>query len=200
MTRVPVDWRSAYSPNQIKALATVDRTQAMDVLYSSLHMPMTLHLFKMLRDYPLAEDIVQETFIRAMDEDRFFLPEFGMKPWLYRVAQNLALNTIRDKTRRIELLNRWVLHDLVGVQRTRYDGLLDRHAAKILLSRYISLLSADHQAVIRLRHIEGLPVKDIQEQLGIPKEGTVLSRLARAKRHLVELLERNGLRAEHFAL
>jgi len=137
--------------------------------------------YRILRRTDAAEDVAQETFIRAHRAlDRFETGRpFG--PWVVRIAANLAINQRRSPRSREQELPE-------GHAETpaREDGplaqLLDREAA-VVLEQAVSHLPAEQRAVFVLRVHEDLSYQEIAQTLGL-SPGTVMSRLSRAREKL----------------
>lgn len=128
-----------------------------------------------VRSVPAAEDVVQGVFERLMRRRPIFESEEHEKAWLIRTAVNLCLSDLRAQSRRGE-------------------GPLDENVAEEygedsfeVLDAVRSLPVQDRYAVY-LYYYEGYAVKDIGKLLKEP-EGTVSSRLSRARKKLKALLE-----------
>lgn len=133
-----------------------------------------------------AEDLAQETLIRAF-ERRSSLRESGrMRGWLLSTMRNLHLNRVRDE--KPHLL---VLQDIRG-SAAEPKGNLEREIQDLVLSDELSLalrqLPPDQSEVLWLRAVEGLSYEELAEAMDTPV-GTVRSRLSRARAAMVELLE-----------
>lgn len=59
--------------------------------------PLVSYFNRLLRDPALAEDLAQEVFLRVYQARQRYQPEAQFSTWLYRIATNLAINTIRDR-------------------------------------------------------------------------------------------------------
>jgi RNA polymerase sigma-70 factor (ECF subfamily) len=136
---------------------------------------------RIVRRHDVADDVVQEAFLRAHQAlGRFDLARpFG--PWICRIAANLAVNHVRSPQAREEALPEAHAETpvrggspLVGVLETE---------ARTELARALDGLSADQRAVFVLRVFEELSYKEIAEALEI-SIGTVMSRLSRARERL----------------
>ena len=136
---------------------------------------------RIVRRHDVADDVVQEAFLRAHQAlGRFDLARpFG--PWICRIAANLAVNHVRSPQAREEALPETHAETpvpggspLVGVLETE---------ARSELARALDGLSADQRAVFVLRVFEELSYKEIAEALEI-SIGTVMSRLSRARERL----------------
>lgn len=153
------------------------------------------HVFRLtylnLRDAAEAEDVAQEAFLRAyLSLDRF---ESGrpFRPWLTRIAVNLARNRRRSIGRYLKHLRR------VLAQEPRpepdSDGLEQAVQARWradALWQAVQRLSQKKQEVVYLRFFLAMPEADMAEALDVPP-GTVKSRLHRALADLRQIIERD---------
>ena len=128
-----------------------------------------------------AEDVGQETFVRFHRALATFRGESSLKTYLVRIALNLSLNALKQrKRRRWRFLSRDGNDDVpdpvAPVPAIAADEAGERHD---LVHRAVAMLGDKHRAVVTLRLLQGLSVRETAQALGVP-DGTVLSRLARA--------------------
>jgi RNA polymerase sigma-70 factor (ECF subfamily) len=144
---------------------------------------------RLTRDPNRAEDLVQETYLRALrSRDGFSLEEFGMKPWLLRILYNLHLSRAQREGRQPIPLDDL---DLAGPDRRSGSLPIDSRSFEGMdeqLVRAIDGLSQDYQSVLLLWAVEDFSYKEIAEALDIPI-GTVMSRLHRVRQKLSEELQ-----------
>jgi len=140
---------------------------------------------RIVRRHDVADDVVQEAFLRAHQAlGRFDLARpFG--PWICRIAANLAVNHVRSPESREEALPE--AHAETPVTGGGpLAGVLDDEARR-QLARALEGLSPDQRAVFVLRVFDELSYKEIAEALEI-SIGTVMSRLSRGRERLREAL------------
>ena|SRR5437868_2136777 len=142
---------------------------------------------RMTRDSHRAEDLVQETFLRAFrSADDFDLQEFGIRPWLIRIMHNLHVSRgQREKRQPMSLEDEHLDSAAVAVESTgnaNWEG-MDEH-----LKQAFESLPDEYQTAMQLWAIEELSYKEIADSLDIPL-GTVMSRLHRARQRLSEQLK-----------
>ena len=135
----------------------------------------------MLRDHDLAEDVAQETFVRAFRFHRSFRREAELSTWLYRIALNLCIDAQRKRGRTEPMVDddhdEW--HDPSPSPEERLEVReLARHAEAAM-----ETLSSKHRAILLLREVEKLSYQEISRVLRIPR-GTVMSRLFHARANL----------------
>jgi RNA polymerase sigma factor (sigma-70 family) len=126
-----------------------------------------------------AEDAVQQTFMRAYGAMRKNGAELSLKPWLYRIAHNTALNALRDRGLRHEELP----DQLDGIERP--DEALQRSQdLRAVLSAVQDLPERQRNAIVR-RELEGRSYEEIADELGVT-DGAVRQLLNRARNTLRE--------------
>jgi RNA polymerase sigma-70 factor (ECF subfamily) len=131
-----------------------------------------------------AEDVAQETFVRAYQALRRFDLERPLGPWLYRIATNTALNWIKRRRPEVGLGEEALLPD-PGPGPEAQVLSAERSAR---LRAVIASLPPNYRAVIELRHFQGLSYREMSESLGVPLSD-VKSWLFRARRKLKSVLE-----------
>ena len=147
---------------------------------------------RLVGDPDEAEDVVQEAFVRAYERLGDFDPTYRFYTWIYRIARNRSLNVLRR--RRV-----WGLVTLSDPERApalpaaeRSDRPAeDRELAKALVDCRATL-PGDQREVFDLRHADGLSYRELAAAVGAP-EGTVMSRLARAREKMRACLESKGV-------
>ncbi len=150
---------------------------------------------RMTRSEADAEDLVQETYIRAFRSRHQFTPGTNLKAWLFRILTNTFINSYRRKAARPQTteiddieettLYRHMTEASVAAspepEREVLDGIVDseiRDALEELPERFRTVVLLD---------VEGFAYKEIAEMLDIPI-GTVMSRLHRGRKFLQKRL------------
>lgn len=129
------------------------------------------------RDSDIADDLVQDTLVRALRSEKLFLGG-DIRSWLYTILTNLNRNRRRSLARRpsISPLN----DDEAGANGTE--------AESRDIERALSGLVEEQRSALLLVVLEGLSYREVAEIQGVPI-GTVMSRLARARAHIKASLE-----------
>jgi len=131
-----------------------------------------------LRDEAGAEDVAQETFIRAYRNAHRLEPEADARPWLYRIAVNLALNRMRSRRREDRALTR------LGPRIARSEeAASERGAGDDSVADALRRLPDRLRVPVILRYYLDLSERDIAKALGV-RPGTTKSRLHEARRLL----------------
>jgi RNA polymerase sigma-70 factor (ECF subfamily) len=151
----------------------------------------------MVRDRALAEDLAQDTFVKALNALDSYRPEFKFSSWLFKIANNAAIDHLRR--RQLDTLSLDGGPDAVSPQQVaettprvvdRGESPLQEVEARELgtaIEQAIGKLRPEYRACIILRHIEDRPYEDIAQILDLPL-GTVKTYLHRARAELMEIL------------
>ncbi len=141
--------------------------------------------YAVVRNRDDAEDIAQETFVRAYQSISRFDETRPLFPWLYRIARNLCLNRIKRVTKReAELPEFDYLPDAAAGPEESAIAAEERQ----LVRRAVGRLPDQHRQIIELSHFQECSYREMADILDVPM-GTVMSRLYNARRKLRELLE-----------
>lgn len=127
------------------------------------------------RERSAAEDLVQETYVRAMAARRKAAPDENLRSWLFVILHNVWRNELR---RRRTEAHEEELDRLASPE--DLNEALDQKIAGARLQEAIEALPGNFRAVLVLRAVEGFSYREIARILGCPA-GTVMSRLARAR-------------------
>jgi RNA polymerase sigma-70 factor (ECF subfamily) len=128
-----------------------------------------------------AEDLVQETYLRAFRFAHRFEPGTHLRAWLFRILRNTFLTFYRREARELAVLDK----DAPDGQEEPWEveGPMPSAATVVDLERALGDLAEEFRAVLLLADLEGFTLQDVAEIMGIPI-GTVKSRLFRARRLL----------------
>jgi RNA polymerase sigma-70 factor (ECF subfamily) len=152
---------------------------------------------RMTRNPSDAEDLVQETYLKAYRAFGTFQEGTNLKSWLYKILTNTFINSYRAKRRRpaetelddvedLYLYRRLGGNQATSLGRSAEDLVLDRFTESDVKTAVESLPEAFRLAVL-LADVEGFSYKEIAEILEVPI-GTVMSRLHRGRRALEKAL------------
>lgn len=154
-------------------------------------------IVRMVRDAGLAEDLTQETFIKAFRALKSFDPKRKLSSWLFTIAHNTAIDHLRRKAlQTVPLEAESEGHDLLetlpaaGVD-TPERAAMSRELAQAF-ERELRAMRPEYAEILVLRFQEGLAYEEISEVTGLPI-GTVKTHLFRARRQLAKRLARHGL-------
>jgi len=135
--------------------------------------------YRMCGDIDQAEDIAQETFIRAWQKIHTYRPQSSFRSWLYRIATNLAVDKFRRESGKYESLDG---DSALSTDKKPEVLFLDMELGE-QVQRAVLALPPASRIVLVLREYEELSYHEISETLDIPV-GTVMSRLNYARANL----------------
>lgn len=135
-----------------------------------------------LKDYYLAEDAAQETFLKAMKSYGSFLHNSSEKTWLTRIAINTCKNIMRTKWFRFPTVN------MERHQQTDFHNPVEETIEKESITKAILSLGKNDREIIILYYYQELSVKEISLITG-KKENTVNQQLRRARERLKGFLK-----------
>ncbi|WP_460783123.1 sigma-70 family RNA polymerase sigma factor [Microbacterium tumbae] len=161
-------------------------TERLTALYDAHAKSVWRYVFYLVGDGAVADDIIQETLIRAWRTRRILEqdPE-KVRAWLFTVARNLVIDDVRSARRRREITVADVPERMLT---DRTDAILDA----LLIQESLADLTADHRAVIELTYFGGRSIVQAAAELDIA-EGTVKSRLHYGLRALRLALQERGV-------
>lgn len=144
--------------------------------------------YAVVRNHADAEDVTQETFVRAYQSIARFDETRPMFPWLYRIARNLCINRIqRVAKRETEMPD----YDYFPDSSAGPEAVLVAAEEQELVRKAVRALPEQHRRIIELSHFQDCSYREMADILDIPM-GTVMSRLYHARRKLKALLESEG--------
>ncbi len=158
-------------------------------------------LVRMLRNPALAEELTQETFLKAFTHLRSFDPGYKFSNWILRIAHNAAIDAVRRRgpqevsldepdQREQGRLDTWLVDPKSGAAAET----VERQDLGRLLRTAMDHLRPEYRRVVVLRYQEELSYEDIADITGLPV-GTIKSHLHRARAEMAEFLRERGLRA-----
>jgi RNA polymerase sigma-70 factor (ECF subfamily) len=126
-----------------------------------------------------ADDLVQDACLRALSRIDLWQPGTRLDSWMYRIAQNIWLDRLRANKVRGEVV------DITGEEIAGPDGrqITESELTLQAVGAAMGRLPPEQRAMVALVCIEGASYKEAAEIAGVPV-GTVMSRLARARRTL----------------
>lgn len=148
-------------------------------LYIRYSRPVFTVVYSVLQDRELANDAVQQTFLKAWNGAHRFDTDRRFEPWLYAIARRVAIDVWR-KERRTPIPSEFAEPI---IDRDATDGLWEAWQVR----KAVDQLPDDEATIVKLAHFEQLSHQEIADKIDVPV-GTVKSRSHRAHRRLAEVL------------
>lgn len=184
---------AAASDQEVVGLVRLGREAACRELIRRYERPVFSLIYRMVRDRELAEDLAQETFVKALNAVDSYRPEFKFSSWIFKIANNAAIDHLRRRELdTLSLEGSPNAQTAEAVEATalqisdRGESPLDELEARELggaIEIAIGNLRPEYRACILLRHVEGRAYEEIAEILELPL-GTVKTYIHRARHEL----------------
>jgi RNA polymerase sigma-70 factor (ECF subfamily) len=173
---------------------------AFEQLYQKYKRPILNYTYRFIGNFAHAEELCQETFVRAYLNIHRYEPRAKFSSWLYRIATNLAKNHLRHAHyERRHLIKEEDIYPAPGEQEKfieniedaakKPDELLQQKEEEALIQKAIEQLPTHLKEAVILCDIEGKPYEEAADIMHC-KPMTVGSRLSRAREKLAEILKR----------
>jgi RNA polymerase sigma-70 factor (ECF subfamily) len=181
----------------LAALAAQGREGAFRELLTRYERPVFSLVFRMVRDRSMAEDLAQESFIRAFNAIDSYNSSYKFSNWIFKIANNHTIDFLRK--RRLDTVS---IHGsphagsaeeeartslVVESAEERPDAFVENRELGTQIEQAIGLLRPEYRTVILLRHVEGYSYEEIAEAMELPL-GTVKTYLHRARNELKDHL------------
>jgi RNA polymerase sigma-70 factor (ECF subfamily) len=182
---------------EIVALARAGEEVAYRELIRRYERPLFSLLFRMVRDRELAEDLAQETFVKALNAIESYRPEFKFSSWIFKIANNAAIDHLRRReldTLSLEGSPQAETPEAIEATALQIGGRQESPLAEVearelggQIEAAIAQLRPEYRSCILLRHVEGRAYEEIAEILSLPL-GTVKTYIHRARNELRQAL------------
>jgi RNA polymerase sigma-70 factor, ECF subfamily len=170
-----------------------------DATFEDLAMPLFDQLYNFARwlthDTAEAEDLVQETYTKALRGFSSFQAGTNFRAWMYRILRNSFLSS-RTGLKTMVALDGEVDEILLPAESTTPESILIEQADRGIVQQALAELAVPFREILLLCEVEEMSYQEIAETLGIPI-GTVMSRLSRARKALRDLLRKNTQGGRH---
>lgn len=179
----------------------LDARQGREAAYRELirryERPIFSLIYRMVRDRELAEDLSQETFVKALNAIDSYRPEYKFSSWIFKIANNATIDHLRRRelnTLSIEGSPHAQTPDAMEATALQIGGRDPGPLAYVeaqelggMIEEAISHLRPEYRSCILLRHVEGRPYEEIAEMMDLPL-GTVKTYIHRARNELRKTL------------
>ena len=159
-------------------------------LFEHYHAPILNYLHRMVSDRALAEDLTQDTFIKAYNALPRTKPDLAFKAWLYRIATNTAISHLRRGK-----IIKWL--PFLTDRETPDEHIEKSVTRKMDITEALSKLPQHYATALLLRHYQGLSLAETAQALDVTENAAKL-RLFRARKAFAQVygVSPDGLRDE----
>ncbi len=164
--------------------------RALEELFTRFYESVYKSAFFITRDRMLAEDVAQETFLKAYDKIEQLQDASRVEAWLIRIAMNKARDELRRRQRQAASMDDGP--EPAGSTKDLPETRLLARELHLLINAAIDRLEPEYQDVIFLKYYRDYTTKKIAEVLQVP-EGTVKTRLRKARSLIEAALREEGL-------
>ena len=165
--------------------------QAFDLLVLKYQSRLISTAFKFVKDVQIAEDIVQDSFIKAFKALESFREDSSFYTWIYRITVNTSKNFLVSKKRKSELLNsdlsEEASYEIEPVETYSPEDLLQATQLQKVITETFDQLGEDTRTALTLRELDGLSYEQIADVVHCPV-GTVRSRIFRGREVIDEAI------------
>lgn len=181
-------WRNATDANNklLNAVASGDKG-AFTKLFYMFHQELGEFILKLTKSKPIAEEVVQEVFIKVWTHREALSGVKSFRAYLFTVARNHAFNVLRDETRKTFLIEDFERYPLVDTD----DTAVEKEALYAIVEKAVALLPPQQQKVWKLNKEEGLPYQKIAEQLKLSPR-TVKRHISLAMASIIRYVRAKG--------
>lgn len=159
--------------------------------FEELAVPLFDHLYNfahwLTQDTAEAEDLVQETYAKALRGFSSFQPGTNFRAWMYRILRNAFLSS-KIGMRATVALDEEDHEMIAGTASATPESLLIQQSNRDLVQGALADLPVHFREILLLSEVEEMSYQEIAQALAIPT-GTVMSRLSRARRALRNLVQ-----------
>lgn len=169
-------------------------TEAIEAFIESYSDPLLRVATAITGDVPLAEEVVQDTFLQVCRKIKSFQGNAAFKTWVYRIAVNTAKNRLRGKW--LRKMSSWnvELESVTTANTSNPEEWTLRKEMHQELLECLRELPVKYRSVVVLYYLEQLKVQELCQILNKP-EGTIKSQLSRGRTLLQDIMIRKGVGA-----
>ena len=160
---------------------------AFDAVFAAYRRRLYGYLVRMTRRRDVAEDLLQDAFVRLAQRGKKLAPDTRLGPYLFTVAHRLVVSWARAQAVRAQLAGDLPRTETASPEQSPLEALADSQA-QLALERAFAALPPAYREVALLVGVEGLQPTEVAQILG-QRPDAIRQRLARARSQLAEMLD-----------
>ena len=184
--RTETEDRSDLSWELLAVRCQLGEAAAFEELVGKLHLRLWGYLIRLIGERGAAEDVLQETWLRVLRDISRLREPARLVSWIFGITRHIAFDALRRRRVTVDLEEAEVLELAAGADRAS-----EAEERALLLAGELLELPILEREVLTLFYLDELSLRQVAEIAGVP-EGTVKSRLFRARRLLHERLSSKG--------
>jgi len=175
---------------------------AFNLLFSRHRQRLLALIYNIVKDVETAEDLLQETMIKALDTIRSdrYNDEGKFLPWVARIARNMAIDFFRKQKRypNMRIKEGSILYNTIELSEASVETTQIQSETFRQLKAYIYLLPENQKEVLMMRHYMKMSFQEIADVTNV-SINTALGRMRYALLNLRRAMDKNGIAAEYLA-
>ncbi len=172
------------------------KEQSLGILINRHQRRIFSHIYKLVRDYDIANDIFQDAFIKVIHtlKSGKYNEEGKFLPWVMRIAHNLSIDHLRREKKKNIISNQgsFDIFDFIPSETKNIEEHILEGVIKEEVKELLNYLPKDQREVVQMRHFAGLSFKEISEETGV-SINTALGRMRYALINLRKIIEEKNI-------
>jgi RNA polymerase sigma-70 factor, ECF subfamily len=164
----------------VVALAQQGRESAFREIIRRYERPLFSLIYRMVRDRETAEELAQDTFLKALNHIDRYRADFKLSSWLFKIGNNVAIDHLRKR--------RLATVSVSGAPHASSEAEVEATSFEIASPAPSAALRPEYRSCILMRHVEGRSYEEIATTLDLPL-GTVKTYIHRARLELRKTLK-----------
>lgn len=174
---------------KVQVRQIIERNEkALYSLYKKYEKPLFYFIHRQLKDPQISEEIVQDVFLDFIETLRDFRFQCSLKTFLFSIAKNKVIDTIRKKKIKKILFSALPPYVVEGLKTILMDDEVEKTELQQKIKKVLNELPNDYHVVLRLKYIEGERVKTIARKLSLGFKATE-SLIFRARKAFVKVFK-----------
>lgn len=173
--------------NLVKKIINKDE-KALRFLFTTYHRHIFNFIRRQIQSYHLSEEITQDVFLDFIEALRDFQYQCSLKTFLFSIARNKVIDTIRKKKLKKILFSALPPQFVEGLKAVFIDEEIEKKELAQKIRKVLDVLPNDYRMVLRLKYVEGERVKHIAREISLGFKATE-SLIFRARKAFIKIFK-----------